>query len=254
MIEEIAKLLEECWKWEKNNTYLKQIDDWIAISTPYLDRHNDMLQIYAKREGDSFILTDDGYILQDLELSGCKLDSPKRKQILETTLNGFGIKIEERALVIRASKKDFPYKRHSLIQAMLSINDMFYLATSTVKSLFLEDVISWFDKNDIRYIQNAKFSGISGYDRLFELSIPKTRKYPDRFLKLINDPNKNSVSSMILDWVDIKDVRPSNAQAYAIINDSNKTISPSVFDAFSNYGINPFPWSDKENRKEELVA
>lgn len=121
MVEEITNLLEECWEWEKNNTYLKQIDDWVAIRTPYLDRHNDMLHIYVKREGDSFILTDGGYILQDLELSGCRLDSPKRKQILETTLNGFGIKIEEGALVIRASKKSFPFKRHHLIQVMLSM-------------------------------------------------------------------------------------------------------------------------------------
>ena len=37
-------LLNQYWKWLKEKTTLRQINDWYEITTPYLDRHNDYLQ------------------------------------------------------------------------------------------------------------------------------------------------------------------------------------------------------------------
>jgi hypothetical protein len=79
----------------------------------YLDRHNDYLQIYARRQNGNYILNDDGYILGELELSGCKLESPKRLALLQMTLNGFGVKLVNGAMEVRASKDDFPMRRLS---------------------------------------------------------------------------------------------------------------------------------------------
>ena len=55
-------------------------------------------------------LRTDGYILGELELSGCKLESPKRLALLQMTLNGFGVKLVGGALEVRASKEDFPMR------------------------------------------------------------------------------------------------------------------------------------------------
>lgn len=83
-----------------NHISKRQLDDWVEITTPYLDRHNDYLQIYARRQNGSYILTDDGYILSELELSGCKLESPKRLALLQMTLNEFGVKLIDGALEV----------------------------------------------------------------------------------------------------------------------------------------------------------
>lgn len=83
-----------------NHISKRQLDDWVEITTPYLDRHNDYLQIYARRQNGSYILTDDGYILSKLELSGCKLESPKRLALLQMTLNEFGVKLIDGALEV----------------------------------------------------------------------------------------------------------------------------------------------------------
>ena len=64
----------------------------------------------------------------------------------------------------------------------------FYLAKPMVESLFYEDVISWLDVNDIRYTPKAKFTGISGYDHLFDFVIPKSRRQPERMVQAINRP------------------------------------------------------------------
>ena len=51
----------------------------VEITTPYLDRNNDYLQIYAQRAGFVF-LTDDGLTIGDLEQTGA-LNSPKRQDL-----------------------------------------------------------------------------------------------------------------------------------------------------------------------------
>ena len=59
MSAEIEKLLDDYRLWLKNKTLLRDIDEsWVEITTPYLDRHNDALQIYACRQNGGFVLTD----------------------------------------------------------------------------------------------------------------------------------------------------------------------------------------------------
>lgn len=163
---DIEKLLEDYRDWLREKTALKEIEgtDWVEITTPYIDRHNDALQLYARRENGGYLLTDDSYTINDLEASGCLLNTAKRKDLLRLTLNGFGVRLNADALEVTASPETFPLRKHSLIQAMLAVNDLFYLAQPVVASLFFEDVVSWLDESDIRYTPKVKFTGTSGYD------------------------------------------------------------------------------------------
>ena len=79
----LKNLIDNYYKWLKDRTILKEIDGICEITTPYIDRHNDYIQIYALGQNGKFKLTDDGYTITDLQLSGCTLDSPKRKKMLE---------------------------------------------------------------------------------------------------------------------------------------------------------------------------
>ena len=124
VIDDIRSLLDQYTKWLRDKTSLRQISDWIEISTPYLDRHNDCLQIYAKRQNGGYLLTDDGYIIEDLQQSGCKLDTGKRQALL-MTLNGFGVRLNDGRLEIQASPDNFAVRKHNLVQAMLAVNDLF---------------------------------------------------------------------------------------------------------------------------------
>ena len=49
MIRDIQNLLNAYHVWLKDKTVLHQIDQWVAITTPYFDRHNDYVQIYVKK-------------------------------------------------------------------------------------------------------------------------------------------------------------------------------------------------------------
>jgi hypothetical protein len=253
-MEEIKALMDQYVAWLRSKTTLRQVADWIEITTPYLDRHNDYLQIYARRQNGNYILTDDGYILDELELSGCRLESPKRLALLQMTLNGFGVKLVNGAMEVRASKDDFPMRKHNLVQAMLAVNDLFYLASPIVSSLFLEDVIAWLDENEIRYTPNVKFTGKSGYDHLFNFVIPKSKRQPERILQAINRPSREEAGTTAFAWIDTKEVRASDSRAYALLNDSERAVSPSVMDALQSYDVQPIPWSKRQAVVEELTA
>jgi len=254
LIDEVQRLLDQYWAWLKDKTILRQVQDWVEITTPYLDRHNDHIQIYAKRRNGSFVLTDDGYVLQDLEQSGCKIDSAKRQGLLRMTLNGFGVQLNNQALEVHTSPDNFALRKHNLVQAVLAVNDLFYLASPVVASLFYEDVVAWLDLSDIRYTPKIKFTGKSGYDHLFDFVIPKSRVQPERIVRAISRPNRDTAQAMAFSWIDTKEVRPLESRAYAILNDLEHPISESVLDAMRNYDVRPVLWSIRDQVRPELAA
>ena len=254
MIDEIRKLLDDYLAWLRDKTILREVDGWVEITTPYLDRHNDYLQIYAKRTNGNYLLTDDGDTLADLEHSGCRLDTGKRQALLHMTLNGFGVRLEEGRLEVAASRDSFASRKHNLVQAMLAVNDLFYLASPSVASLFFEDVVAWLDLHEVRYTPKVKFTGKSGYDHLFDFVIPKSRVRPERILQTINRPNRDTAQSLAFSWIDTKDVRPPQSEAYAFLNDTEQAAGPAVVDALRNYNVKPVLWSQREQVREELAA
>jgi hypothetical protein len=253
-VAEIEKLLDDYRVWLTDRTTLREVgEDWIEVTTPYLDRHNDALQIYARRENGGFLLTDDSYVIHDLEASGCNL-TEKRQDLLRMTLNGFGVKLNSEALEVHATAQNFPLRKHNLIQAMLAVNDLFYLAKPRAGNLFLEDAIEWLDANDIRYTPNVKFTGTSGFDHLFDFVIPKSRKQPERIVQAINRPTRDNAEAFIHAWSDTREVRAAESKAYAVLNDVEQPISGGVMDAFRNYQILPVPWSQRVGIVAELAA
>lgn len=255
MIQEIQRLLDEYLAWLRDKTSLRQVGDrWVEITTPYLDRHNDYIQIYARRSDGGYVLTDDGYTIGDLEQCGCKLQSPKRQDLLRMTLNGFGVRLEGSALQIHASPDNFAPRKHNLVQAILAVNDMFYLAVPMVASLFYEDVVAWLDLHEIRYTPKVKFTGKTGFDHLFDFVIPKSRRQPERILQTVNRPSRETAQTLILAWIDTKEVRPPDSRAFALLNDSEEPVSSAVTDALQNYDVRPISWTRREEVRDDLAA
>jgi len=254
---DVVDLVERYHAWLKDRTVLRKVKDFTEITTPFLDRHNDYVQIYAKWIEGGLVLTDDGYTLDDLEASGCSLDSPKRKALLQVTLNGFGVKIEDGALLLHATPDNFPMRKHNLIQAILAVNDLFWLATPTTKSLFLEDVSEWLDLNEVRFLPRVKLPGASGFDHTFDFAIPRSRRQPERLLRAIANPTRDKAENMAFAWVDTLEARrarDAEPVGYAIINDNERTPPATVLDALKAYGIKPVAWSERDSARAELAA
>ena len=251
---EIRLLVDKYLSWLRDRTAIREIGDYVEITTPYLDRHNDYLQIYVKRADGTFLLTDDSYVLTDLEQSGCRIESPKRQELLKLTLNGFGVEQKGKALQVTASAEDFALKKHNLVQAMLAVNDMFYMAEPMVLSIFYEDVVSWLDANEIRYTPRVKFTGRSGFDHNFDFVIPKSRSNPERIVQTMSRPSRDAATLLAFAWLDTKEVRPPASKAFALLNDQQQEVHPDVVDALRSYDVTPVAWSHRETLREEIAS
>ncbi|MFN5463412.1 MAG: DUF1829 domain-containing protein [Cyanobacteriota bacterium] len=255
MIEEIRELVDSYANWLRDKSVLREIgSDFVEITTPFLDRHNDYTQIYVQRLNGSFLITDGGETIEDLRMSGCDLETRKRRDLLCTTLNGLGVHRDGDALFVKATKENFSLRKHNFIQALLAVNDLFYLAAPVVANLFIEDVASWLRLHEVRFTPNVKFSGKSGYDHNFDFVIPASRNASERLVKTMNNPKRDLAELIAFSWVDTKEVRQPDSSLYVFLNDEEKPPSDSAVDALRSYDIHPVVWSNREEVRLELAA
>lgn len=243
------QVITEYLKWIKDNTVVRTVEDGkiCLISTPFLDRHNDHLDIYMLKNNGTIKLTDNGYTVADLKMSGFEINTPKRESILKTALNGFGVKMNGNdELYVEATAHNIGQKKHYLLQAILAVNDMFNLAQETVYSLFKEDVELYFRSNDIFFTKDIKLTGKSGFDHNVDFLIPATKSRPERLIKAINTAKKETVLSSIMAFNDINQTRETTTKNFVVYNDIEKEVSKDVIGALDNYGVKHIPWSKKE--------
>ena len=125
-----CELVRSYYKWLEDNTHAHCDAEktYTEITTPYLDRHNDYIQLYLKHDPNGYTLTDDSNTLDDLEQSGFPMDSRKCQKLLNTTISSGGcyymVKIAKNELFIKTTEKGFPEAMHSLIQAILALNGL----------------------------------------------------------------------------------------------------------------------------------
>ena len=247
-------LVDEYIAWLRKGLSVEQIGEVCEITTPFLDRHNDQLQIYVQRENGKYILSDDGYILADLRQSGVEFDTEKRKHALATVLQGYGVTQVEGKLRVEASREDLPRRKHNLIQAMLAVNDLFIMGREHVASFFREDVERYLVAKNVRFVAMIKLAGRSGYDHTFDFVIPPSDKHSERLARAINTPNRDNIGAFIFAWNDVRQVRKENAQAFAFLNDEERNISADSLHALEAYEIIGISWSRREEFVESLLG
>jgi hypothetical protein len=235
---------------------VEEVGEACELTTPFLDRHNDHLQVYATRRNGTIILSDDGYILSDLRTSGLEVDTPKRKMVLDSVLKGMGVRAENNQLLVEASASNLGQRLHSLVQAMLAVNDMFVMAQPRVASFFFEDVRNFLDSHDIRYTARVKLAGKSGYDQSIDFLIPKSRTRPERILQAIAAPKKENIVAYLWTLSDTRAARveESDAEAYAFLNDQEQAVGGDIVEALHAYNVTPAIWSQRDQYVDPLAA
>ncbi len=252
--QECEQLIEAYLAWLRKGLSVEKLERACELTTPFMDRHNDHLQIYAVKRDGKIVLSDDGYILADLRASGLDLNTPKRKAVLEAVLNGFGVHTDGQQLLVEASQKNLGQRLHALVQAMLAVNDMFVMAQHRVAGFFWEDVKAFLDQHDIRYSPRVKISGRSGFDHAIDFLVPKSRTRPERFIQAINAPNKNTIGTYLFALEDTRAARGNGAEAYAFLNDREREVGGDIIEALEAYEVKAALWSRREDYVEALAG
>jgi len=246
-------LIHSYTEWLKQKINYKEINGYFEITTPFVNHINDQIQFYLKRDNrDRIFMTDDGDTINNLEMAGVDVSTPTRQKELNSILNGFGVILKGNELTTMATPATFPMRKHNFIQAMLSVDDLFILASPKVESYFLEDVTIFLQQNNIRFSPNIILQGKSSFQHKFDFLIPSSEKAPERIIKAVASPKKQNIIAQLFAFEDTKQAR--NNEGIIILNDLEKEVSPEVLQAIEEYGIIDFPWKNREVLKDKLVA
>jgi len=255
MVEDISNLLLSYIDWMKEQYDIASIGTWKVITTPFLDRHNDHIQVYVSIDvNGKCTLTDDGDTLGDLEASGWNPSTEKRKKFLMQALHGVGIELmKENVIGTTTTPDEFPRKMHNLIQAILAVNDLYYTSRQNVESLFVEDVMQWMKKHDVRYTPNVSLIGQSGYSNIFHFVIPASKVAPERLIQTCDGLTLNAARLYVFQWVDVKTVRDPEAKMYVIVN-NEQTVHGTPLSICESHGVNAISFPQLDSITDKMTA
>jgi len=206
MTDIIDLLQNRYWDWVRAETTVSDLGGIYEITTPYLDRFNDCIQLYAKViDSDRILITDGGETLEDMSLSDYSLSSGKWTPIFQEILNGFNISLnrQDNSLCAECSVHDFPVVAHNIIQAILAVNDVSYISTSgkvSEQASFRKKVekeiysLDW-DVNAI-----PSFLGRSGASRKFNFMVKSAEI--STVIQCFGSIDRTRIDAFTLSWLD----------------------------------------------------
>ena len=254
----IHKHIDDYCRWLKDNTCIRKDvgTDWYAISTPFVGLFNDHIEIFAKKEGNGIILSDDGDTLRNLSLIGVDFSrSEKRKEMLESVINTHGISIENDELIVRCTVQDFPFKKQALVTAIMNIGDFEYLASHKVASIFQEDVREYLDSKDVNYTSSIYLRGTSGLDYNFNFFL--SGEDTDLCIKTYDVIKQDYVTSLLYCVSDVQNARQrvskKKFKSLIIINDQLREPSPKLVSVLKDNQVDVVLWSARNEMDRMLT-
>lgn len=226
-----------------------------VIDTPFLDRRNDCLQVAVERRDGKLFLHDDGDTFDELWFDGIDFKSQEHRDHLKVTLNGLGVCCDDRKLFVKVPESKAGEGLHSLIQAMLAVEDMYLLARPHLRwTQFSDEVSEYLESKGVRFSPRVILKGKSGSDHAVDCLVPRSREVPERIVMSIDAPNNRAIDYCSHMFGDIREARGKGLQAIAVLNDTDKKAKDRFIKTLKSNQVVPALWSDKEAIVMQLSA
>lgn len=115
--------------------------DRYRVFTPFLFEDGDHLAIVLKREGEQWILSDEGHTYMHLtyDIDEKDLQRGTRQKIISNALTAFALEDRAGELLIKIPDERYGDALYSFVQGLLKISDVSYLSRERARSTFLDD-------------------------------------------------------------------------------------------------------------------
>lgn len=254
-ISQVELLVDQYTKWFRSRIEIKHIEDteFTEITTPFLDRDNDRIQLYVRSsENNRIRISDGGDTLSELDLIGVDIVHGKRHELIQAILLQNGVSTNQGELFITTTYEHFPIAKSNLIRAILAINDLYFLTPRTVSAAFKDDVEAFLKENRIRYSTDFGLMGKSGLYQPFHFLIQSAAS--EFVIQALGRPTRQWILLFIMAWNDVAPLRGPNAIGIGILNDLSGNVDQSVIGALESYSIRHHLWTKKESLLEMIRA
>lgn len=251
MTTEISKMIQGYYQWLCDNTAIKYdcMTEWYAIDTPFVGLSNDRIEVYIKRIGDKYILSDDGETLWNLEMNGINVaHSSTRRDILKGIGLNFAVTIENGEITTEATAETFSSRKHALLQAIQQVSDLRMTAKHDVVSMFAEDFKQYLDSEDIVYTPQFTMIGKSGLNFFYDFQI--AGRMEETVIRTFNHLKQGNVTDMLFGLEDARDNREKitgkKLNSIVVVNDIERNPKREYISALNEYGCKTLLWSGKD--------
>jgi hypothetical protein len=183
--------------------------DRYRVFTPFQFEDGDHLAIVFKRQGNAWVLSDEGHTYMHLtyEVDERDLHKGTREKIIANALSLFAVEDREGELLLRIENERYGDALYNFVQALLKITDVSYLSRERVRSTFLED-----------------------FRTLMEESVPESRRTFDWYHRERDPEAKYTVDCRI-------NSMPRPLFAYAVPNDDKARDATIALLQFEKWGL-----------------
>lgn len=224
ILDNAEKLRNVYMDWIKEDLEFQNLDEnYVSISTPFIDNDYDNINLYASFVNKNIIkVSDFGFTLYNLTELGINL-TPKFKtgwHIFREILDDFGISNDKGTLCVQTPIENFPMAKTRLLQAVMRVNDIFYLSKHNVVSSFNDIIAEFFNKNNILYTPSFEIPNPFGASSHFDFAIPN-RKDGERVVKTVSRPNDIN-QAKIFNFDVRATARSRNAKFILLVNNTKE--------------------------------
>lgn len=241
-------ILNEYLQWFKNNFVYQENE----IITPFTDNHNDLIHFRIEDIDGSIYLTDDGYTLSNLSISGFSF-TESREYLFNSILEINGTLLDENdCLKMKIDNGKIGCQVNNYINAIKEIDNLIILSQQNVRNFFRDDVEHFFSEKEIPFIRNIRRKGKSGLEHSFDFQIEKSDTSPERIIRVLGTTDTKNVQSLLFSWNDIN--LRNDFQMITFLNDRNHKINDKLINAFTQYNVIPIEWKKREQALSILSA
>lgn len=252
-------LVEKYLDWVKGHSSEREVGaGWSALSFPFVDRHNDFLQVFVREDRDGYLITDEGRTIRDLKRIGCDLKSKtKRRSLAASILRGLGLDpalLNSEEIATKAVNGEFPHKLNNILMSMMAIDGLAVATPSSVLTLFKEDVTDWLRTIGVKFEAGGLLTGKSENSYGFDFVIPARADGRESVVQTFDKADTIYIESFTYRVIDVREgVQGQWPEFYAMFSDSSAPNSKNRR-ALLTQGIDPWVWSERDQLARKLVA
>jgi hypothetical protein len=276
--EQCKSLVDRYLGWMRQEVSAEPRGEGCEITTPFLDRHRDQLQIYMISRNGQIVLTDDGYTVSELMTAGIELDNGVVRQTAEALIRGTRVRFQGNELTTEATPDTIGERVQSFLQAMLALNTLSHISASRSATagtefdephflplversslpvspeVFQSGMERYLAQSGIKHQRGEALRGRSGLSYSVDFVIPQTQQRPLRYIKLVPKPSKIALRPVLLMVLDTQESRPPHSRFYVFLNDTRQKVSGQLLEPLQSYGVAAIRWTEREEYVQELAA
>lgn len=239
--------------WLADNEQYKDLStNLVRIDMPFLNGSFDEIVIYAETlSTGQILLTDGGWTMDYLESHGLNFrKGSHRYNLLHSTLNMYGLEINDDDIQVKTSEKNFPTSKQRIMQGLIKINDLLFMNDRNIINTFKTDIEARMADYKILYDAPYSVIGKNGYTYSFDYSIPQVGG-SKKLVNAITQPNKIDFAKLFVMDVRLSYQVDPKTTFFAILNDQKEIKNmDEINDLFLNTSevkITPIMMSDSES-------